>query len=551
MSLSSNDENIDTSFLFVSLSMKCNSFIYWMEDLEKPLNEDAPDDIDVQPKENSNKDEVYRLAGRPPLITLSILGVGPFVSQIVSGMYGVVTTMWVNKAMGPQGMAAVSLFTNLDNLGRAFGFFMNCSASQKISSLFGEKKGAEAGQVICDLLRCCVLCGIVVPAILLPLAPLLGRWFGADEITNHNGLIYLSPLLGGSVITCFYLMLCGALQAEGRTILVSALQISSFTLNMGFFCPIFLLVFKMGTVGAGLATICSDLCPTIFLFIYYFRGKFGVKPKFSGLLKKFSPHTWPALSVGVSQLASQVSRSVPSILLRKFLGETSKRHEDIDFNDTMAGFNAVLRIYGITDSIRLAISMALLPAASYANSANLFKRLMFLIIHASWMNLVWGTSTCLLTAFGSKYVAMILSKDENYLKMAIPMIQCANWEAPFAWVRYECQTILQALSYGNLATWYSFGASFIVAIGAYCMLYYTDKSDVIRLFWAYSIISAVSLVVGVIILIQPIRKIYTKSLNNDVEEAEEDIAEVDEEAIQSQLSSHILSESSHENLDEI
>ena len=69
-----------------------------------------------------------------------ILSVGPLISQLVSAMYGVVASMWVAKACGDIGMTAVSLFTNIDNVGRAFGFFMNCSASQKVSSIFGEKK---------------------------------------------------------------------------------------------------------------------------------------------------------------------------------------------------------------------------------------------------------------------------------------------------------------------------------------------------------------------------------------------------------------------------
>ena len=106
---------------------------------EKSMSEMKPDfevyETDTDKK--VEKDEHFRLTGRPPLKTLLILAVGPLISQLVSAMYGVIASMWVAKAMGDQGMAAVSLFTNIDNIGRAFGFFMNCAASQKISSLFG------------------------------------------------------------------------------------------------------------------------------------------------------------------------------------------------------------------------------------------------------------------------------------------------------------------------------------------------------------------------------------------------------------------------------
>lgn len=492
-----------------------------MNDIEEPLAPESLEETEPTVVEEKNKEENYRLAGRPPLKTLLILGIGPFISQMVSGMYGVVASMWVAKAMGEQGMAAISLYTNLDNVGRAFGFFMNCAASQKISSLFGEKKGGEAGQVICDLLRCCVLCGMVVPALLLPVAKPLGKWFGADEETYHMGFLYLVPLLGCSTITCFYLMMCGALQAEGRTMLVSVAQISSFVLNMAVFCPLFLLGLRLGTIGAGLATVCSDLCPTIFMLVFYFRGKFGVKPKLSGLFKKFSPHTWPALSVGVSQLAANVSRSLPSILQRKFMGLASEKNPDADFNDTMSGFTAVIRVYGITDSVRFAISMSLLPTASYANSAQLFTRFWYLIFHAIWLSLVWGLTTMTVTAFAAKYVAMIISKSEAYLKMAAPMIRTANWEAPFAWGRFVCQTILQSLGCGKLATIYSIIATFFANIAAYCLIYYTDKTNVIRLMWSYSCSSAIAFIVGIFILIIPFKQILKKSKEGGPIELEE------------------------------
>lgn len=502
----------------------------FMEDIQEPLTAQTPENVEQCIEKPKAKDENYRLGGRPPLITLLLLALGPTISQIVSACYGIVSSMWVAKAMGKQGMAALSLFGNLDGIGRAFGFFMNCSASQKISSLFGEKKGEEAGQVICDLLRCSIVCGMIVPALLLPVTKPLGKWFGADEETNQMGFEYLIPLLSCSCVTCFYLMLCGALQAEGRTMLVSVAQVSSFVLNMGVFCPLFLFVFHMKTPGAGFATICSDLCPTVVIFILYFRGKFSVKPKLSGFFKKFSPHTWPALSVGVSQLAANVSRSIPSVLLRKFLGEASLRQEGVDFNDTMAGFNAVFRVGGVTDSIRFAISMALLPTASYANSAHLFNRFMFLVIHASWLNITWGTTTCLLTAFGSKYVALMISKEPGYLKMAAPMIRTANWEAPFAWVRFEAQTIMQALAYGKLSTTYSIIATFFTSIGAYCVLYYTDKANVVRMLWSFSIMSGVSCVLGISFLIYPIKNLYHKAKTFNDEKEEKEIESLDGES---------------------
>lgn len=50
--------------------------------------------------QNHKNDENYRLAGRPPLLTLVILSVGPMISQFVSSLYGIVATIWVSRTVG-------------------------------------------------------------------------------------------------------------------------------------------------------------------------------------------------------------------------------------------------------------------------------------------------------------------------------------------------------------------------------------------------------------------------------------------------------------------
>lgn len=481
-----------------------------MKDITEPLNANEQSETrDInEEKSDDKKDEHYRLGGRFPLTTLAALMIGPFISQIVGGMYGIVSSMWVARAMGDLGMSAISLYSNLDNIGRSFGFFLNTAASGKISALFGAGEEAEAGQVICDLIRCCLICGAIVPACLVPACRPLANWFGATDEVIKYGIQYLAPLLCSSCFTCLYLLMCGCLQAEGRSILVGGIQIASLVMNMAAFCPLFLLVCKMKTPGAALATIVAEFIPGVILMILYFNGKFGVKPSWRGLFRKFSPHTLPAIRVGISQLVMNLSRSVPSIFLRKFMGLCAENNPIGSFDDAVAGFNGVCRIYGITEGIRIAVSMALLPAASYANAAHRVRRIFHLIFHACWINAVWGTFTCLFTAFGAKYLAMMISSSEKYLRWAVPMIRTANWEAPYSWVRNVIQTVLQSLQYGRTATIYSFGATFVSYILSVVTLYYTDKTDFVRLLYTFPMHSAVAVVIGLVLIIFPLRKLW-------------------------------------------
>ena len=150
--------------------------------------------------------------------------------------------------------------------------------------------------------------------------------------------------------------------------MVAILQTSSLILNMCVFDPLFLLGFKMGTPGAAYSTVISQFLPSIFVLYFYFRGKYGVKPELKMIFRKFSSGTIPAMRVGISQLIANLSRSIPSIFLRKFMGMCAENMPDATFEDAAVGFNAVTRIFGITDSVRLASCMSYLPAGSYAFS---------------------------------------------------------------------------------------------------------------------------------------------------------------------------------------
>ncbi|EAY14269.1 MatE family protein [Trichomonas vaginalis G3] len=245
---------------------------------------------------------------------------GPMVSQVIGALYSIVDTIWVAKACGDRGMAAVSTYNCFDNIGRSFGFFMCTAASTKTAQLFGQRKESDTKQVFSDLIRCSIICSLIVPVILIPTVKHAARWFGADESLVEFGFEYISLLSYGSISTCLFLCCGGFLQGEGRTHVFAIMELISFVLNGLIFDPVLLLVGKLGVRGAALATVLSELFPALILIGLYYKGIFAVKPQLGDLFKKFSPHTFPALKVGFSQLITNLSYFVPTIIVRKLLG---------------------------------------------------------------------------------------------------------------------------------------------------------------------------------------------------------------------------------------
>jgi Na+-driven multidrug efflux pump len=446
--------------------------------------------------------EIQRLAGNPPLRTVLTLMIGPFASQITSTLYGIINTIWISRYVGEVGMAAVATDIAWEGIARAFGLFLLVAGSTQISALFGRKLFSEAEQVICDLLRAAVVCGMIVPAVLLPINKPLSRWFGADEETVKEAFDYMLPICAGNVFTCIFLTSVGFLQAEGRTLLVGIVDFVALGFGMFLLNPLFLGVFKTGIAGPAYSTIIADGVPGIIITILYFSGKFGVKPKLSGLLKPFSKHTWQALGVGSSMLMSQISLCIPGIFVRKLIGLSVSSAKEYDL--AMAGFNVICRYGNVTNCVVIAISTGYAAAASYAYAAQNYKRYLRLSIHLNWTSIFWCAITSIIAISIPRQISMVFGDSEDFLNWSAAMMRISNYGGFVMFARFTFQSMLQAQQSGCRAMIISVTSNFVVIILGAGFLYITDKHNAVRLIWVYFISYTFGLVFGAILLARPL-----------------------------------------------
>jgi Na+-driven multidrug efflux pump len=213
------------------------------------------------PPAEPKKDEHWRLGGRPRLKTIMALSIGPLMAQATTGVYGIVDTIWVSKAIGEIGMTAISTYSAFDGLARSFGFFLSAAAASQISALFGLNEGNEAAQVMADLIRVCLCFGVLIPGVFLPLTKPLARWIGAGDEVVRIGWDYMLPLLVCSVTTCMFMCAGGCLQGEGRSFLFAMMNLISTVLNGVILNPLLMLAIKLGIRGCAFATIISEIIP--------------------------------------------------------------------------------------------------------------------------------------------------------------------------------------------------------------------------------------------------------------------------------------------------
>jgi Na+-driven multidrug efflux pump len=457
------------------------------------------------PTEATTEDS--RMSDWRPVPLLIWLSSGPFLAELVGAAFSFVDSFWIGRACGETGLAAVSLSGLFDNLARAFGILCNVASSAQIAKLRGEKRTDAIPQLFADLLRLCVLIGALCPAVILPIVkPLMRNLFEADEEITAAGFDYVLPMIAASAITCLNQMLCGVLQAESRSLIYGAVQVSNFLLNMLVFDPLFLLAFKMGMRGAGLATVCSELLPLVIVIGLFVKGKFETRTSFGNLTKCLTRDAREAIQTGITQWVSHVCFWLPSFFSRKFLtidAEASGRYTEM-----LAAYNSMLKCWGFALSYVMALTRGLLPAASFATGARNPGRVLSLFLWASLLALVWCAFTELILLTCGQYIARIFGSEPGFIESSAKMIKNSYALQATAGQAFVTITLLQAMNYRWTAIVFAVITQFCPVPMFGAILYFTDDThDVFRLMWMYSLTDVFSFVIALACTIYPVLQI--------------------------------------------
>jgi Na+-driven multidrug efflux pump len=352
------------------------------------------------------------------------------------------------------------------------------------------------------------------------------RWYGADEEVVDLGFDYLVPIMCGSIIPCIYLLLCGTLQAEGRTFLFGAVQVGAMILNAAVFCPLFLLGVKTGIRGASLSIVCSQLIPAAGLLWAFFKGKFTTTPTFGMFLKKPIPETWSAVKTGFSALVSAISSSFPALLFVKFMGNACETPEI--FNTMLAMHNAYNRIYQVAIAVFLALMSGLLPAASYAYAAGRYKRVIHLLIHGTWTITVVALLFEVFVFTIPDVISSAFSADPLF-KERFRECLVAFWAALFAcsW-QYAVTALLQACKWQISAFVTAVVTQLLMWPACSIFFYLTNKESETRLFFACmgnDVLSAVAATPFLVVCLRHLVKLINSERTTAAETTVDEVGE--------------------------
>ena len=199
----------------------------------------------------------------------------PFMlSNALQVFYNLVDMMIVGRYMGSVGLASVI------NAGKVFVFFTMVSAGLStsgqiyVAQLIGQKRISALPTAIGTFFSTCLLLGAAISAVGLSFSHRILQAIDVPQDAFAGALAYLQVCAAGVVFSFGYNMVAAVLRGMGDSLrpflFVAVASIANLVLDI-----LFIAYFKMGTFGAGLATIMGQALSFLFSMVYLARRKDG------------------------------------------------------------------------------------------------------------------------------------------------------------------------------------------------------------------------------------------------------------------------------------
>ncbi len=363
--------------------------------------------------EQSNQKRERMLHGSIPKLILS-LAVPAIVAMVITNIYNTADSFFLGR-VSTAASAAVGVSFSYMALIQAFAFFFGQGSGTFISKALGKGKVEEAKQMASLGFFASLIFGLVFMIVgLAAMDPLL-RLMGATDTSIGPARGYFAficiaaPFIMGSIV------LNNQMRFQGNA-LFSMIGIGlGGILNIAI-DPLFIFVFDMGAMGAGLATCLSQIVSFILLlFLSRRKGNISISFKSFKVSKDLLCQMWKG---GVPSLFRQGLMSVAGICLNQACAMAMAGSSSEDVDSAIAAFAAVTRLLNLASSIGIGIGQGFQPVCGFNYGAKEYKR----VKQAFFFSLGIATGYAAIMAvigmiFPRELVAFIRSEDPLLLEI--------------------------------------------------------------------------------------------------------------------------------------
>ncbi len=338
------------------------------------------------------------------------LSLPSFMGMAVMALYNVMGTIFIGRAVGPLGIAALSVVFPLQMFFAGLGEMVGMGGASLVSRALGERDMEKAQYALGNAWLSVFCLSILVMVLGLSFDEPLGHILGGQGNYSHLVLEYLRVVFCAGLLQFTPMVLAHLIRSEGNARWPMAAMVTSALLNIGL-DAFFILKLKMGIKGAAYAMVISQFVSLVILSSYYILGKSFVKPALWALWPR-SEILGSIFAVGVSSLARTLVGSLSAVFVNRTLvlygGELS-----------LSAFGILNRLAMLAIMPSIAIGNGLQPILGFNYGARRKKE----ALRALWLSAMAtfgiGLGVSLLIYFFPRHLISIFTKDTALISLSL------------------------------------------------------------------------------------------------------------------------------------
>lgn len=281
-------------------------------------------------------------------------------SMLVTSIYNMADTYFVGM-LGQSASGAVGVVFTLMLFIQAIGFTLGMGSGANIAQLLGAKDEETASRIASTGFFTSLLLGLVLAVGGLVFLDPLVYLLGATPTIAPHARAYGSYILIGAPYMAASFVVNNILRSQGNAFWSMIGLTTGGVLNI-LLDPLFIFVFDMGTAGAALATIVSQLVSFLILLVMVMRhsaARISLRKVHFSYLKRILP-------VGLPSFYRQGLTSLATILLNRAAG--------VYGDAAIAAMSIVSRIMGFFFSALIGFYQGFQPVCGFNYGAGLTAR---------------------------------------------------------------------------------------------------------------------------------------------------------------------------------
>ena len=296
----------------------------------------------------------------PKLVTS--LAVPTIISMLITAFYNIADTYFVGK-INTQATAAVGIAFSVMAIIQALGFFFGHGSGNYISRKLGAKDTRSAEKMASTGFFCSLIVGVFVMLLGLLFITPLSKALGSTPTILPYTEKYLGIVLLGAPFMAASLVLNNQMRFQGNAVYAMIGIIVGAVINIGL-DPLLMFTFGLGISGAAIATVTSQICSFLVLWVMEHRGN-NIRI------------SWANFTPTPDMLKEIVQGGTPSLFRQGLssLATICLNHSAGMYGDAaIAGMSIVTRICAFINSFVIGFGQGFQPVCGFNYGAGIYER---------------------------------------------------------------------------------------------------------------------------------------------------------------------------------